>query len=833
MGAYEDLKKLLGETQKKAGEVVEATYPAVNELKTRIEELSQGPRTATGLPTEQEIRQSLSLTPTQYRDSQFEKLAGAIQDQGEFDLPEILLDPQGRPSSIKAYRKNIQGHYSDPEIIEPPEGFWEDQAAFEEHQQGLVKRLEEHGDTISGWSRLARGVKYTPEGSFNYLVDTYGKENVLPVFNEEKDLKNIIIMDQGVPKLVDKSGLEWKDLLDIAPEVAKFGLAMGSSILASRRGGGFKKVAATEAGADLFTEAAHQAVSKVLPGEDFPGMTPSQEAATRGQAGAVAAVMGAGANVAAEGLRQISPLVRAERAIGKQKIPRTPEELMAGTGKEARKRAQEIAPAQEITGVPLDVLERTGAPLASTLKRLFESFPGSVDVMSSARRVKLQKFGDALDNLASAAAKGKRAGAEPATAMIAKAYKKIGDEIYEDFRTRAAKHFDSADTSGAKIPLENFHQTVTDILENASTPARTGPVQSILDFAKTHLNELGQAGSSATPRQMQNMLSDYGKRALGKGKLWAGEISHTESQRIASKLVASLRKDLDSAVDSGAAGAEALRQARGIYHQGFQALEAAKDSVLEKSVKLYDKGNPEKFVDSIMSNAFSKSDIARAMDTLTNSGAASEAMALRGAVLDKMARDATSGVEETVGQPGKFLTMYKKNKPQLEGLLGNDPKALKHLDSMARIAERIQQGGIAEGSRSNPVLTSLWMLGPKQAATLVGLLTLGKSSDMMRFLARAFNNPEAREMLLMPPPKGWLRKVGGLSAKGAKIALSRLIAYASRDRYLFPLVQEPERGTIGQPEQQAETPQRPEEEDATAKQAEEWANFFSFGGGKL
>lgn len=797
MSSFADFEKMLAE----ANEATQPAMPAqpaaapgfdLGALEQELLGMPERQESPAGMPTEDEIRGSFKFTPRQYHHTQFENLLGDIQEMGEIGQPEIRLSAEGHPSGIKGFIPNELGG-SDPIDVELPEGFREDIVAFGRHQEGLVARLEEHGETISPIDRLKKGIKYTPEGAFDYLLQTFGKENVFPVFDQDQELENVIVIEDGQPKLVEKDSFEWEDLLDATPEILHFAAGLGASMLAGRKFGP-KGVALAEAGVDVGMDVARQAASAALPGEDFPEQEGLEELGTRAAGTAAVVGAGVGGNVAAEGLKRISPLYRASQAIGGQKLPGTTEELMSGGGQLAAKRAADVAPAIKQTGVPLDVLERTGAPLAATLKTVFESFPGSVDVMGHAKRIKMQKFGENLDRLADAVAGGQRVGAEPATAMIAKTYKQMGDEIYTDMRDRAAKHFAMAEAAGSQIPLTSFRETMQDIASEAMTPARTGPVQAITKFAKKQLQNL--AAGVATPKQMQNMLADFGQRAKGRGKLWTGEVTHTESQRIANVLLDALRRDLNAAAESGIKGADSLKQARQIYRQGHVALEAARDTVLDKAIKLYDKGNPSRFVKTVMSGDFSATDIARAMDAI---GAVepSAVLKFRGAVLDNFARSSITGVEEAMGQPGKFLTMFTKYQDQLKGLFKTDPKGWQAIQNAAHIAERIVEGGIAGGAKGQPVLTALWMMGAKSTAGIMSVLTLGKSSEYMAYLARAFNNPESRKMLMNPPPAGWVRKTGGLTAKGAKFALSRLMAMAARDKALFGDVEEPELGTIG------------------------------------
>jgi hypothetical protein len=795
MATWEDVQKELEAHQAKVLEV--PTPPPVvgkapeTEAPTRETTLTGLAKSAlefVGLGEEEkpytdvsDLRKAFEFSPIQYELQAWDKEKTRIAQQYG-GAARLNLDPQtNQPKSFTVEEKRLGGA-GVPRDVTPSDDMWLDIDDYRQRQEDIVEALQDE-EAVAAWPRLKKELKYTPEGKFQFLQSEFGKENVIPVFGADNKLDNIIVIEKGKEKLLDKDSAEWADLVEATPDMLKVGVSLAAGYLGGRAGPAGR--VAAEAAADIGADIAHQAISEALPGEDFPEeMDARQEVLERAKGAGLYAAGGAGASAIAGGLKLLSPTGYVGRKIGKEAVPTTHKELMAGGGVTGRELAERIDPAARGLGVPLDVAQRTATPFAATTKKALSALPGGFEVFGHAERLQLERLADAVDNVAEKVASGKRVGAVAATQKLGEVYSNLRGGIVDAMRARAKPLFEAAEAVVEKdIPLNAFRAELDGLLATHEAVARSGQVKTLLGFAKKHIAEIEKAGGVASPIQIQNMLADYGKRAAGKGSLAKG-LNMSESMHLASTLKKALDRDLDRAVSSGMKGADVLRRARDLWRQMYKQLDEAKNSVLEKALKLEDAGNPGALINKLSSPAFSPNELKRAMDTV-QSVAPETARQVRGALIDNLAEPARKGVEVASLDAGKFADLFATNKKRLEAIFTGDPNGFRQLKNAATVAERIAGKGVMGGAKPNPLFTSLLMLGVKSTATLANIVTLGRTGSLTSWLAKAFVNPEARGILMGPPP-GAVRKAGKWSADLMNAYLGRAAAAVARDEYLFP-----------------------------------------------
>lgn len=696
-------------------------------------------------------------------------------------------------------------------------------AAHRTLQQDLLDEVEESGEEAKFLDRQFAGVKMGPEGRFSFLQESYGEENVRPVFDKDDKLQSVIILGHGPPKVFDSRRTTWKDLADLSGDGIEIAADIGAAALIGRIPGAKATATArvaTEGAGAAIGSTIRQLFSSMLPGEDFPG---EDEAAQR--------LMAVGVNVGGalgfRGLGAASRRLSASGLLGEgvpgfkggalgERLPQTIEEAHRGTGPTARELAErpiELGPpgtsitrtisqiAQE-ADTPLSKSEQLQSPLLAQVEGFLHAMPGGRSTLQPAqvdRIRRLAKFGDKqIDSLTG----GSRVGSVDAGQALAEVVARIRKEILDLRSKLARKQYGAVDQATGGAPVIDMTPTadaLREIIDQFDT--RLGLDDAALRKARDMLDKIegkaqpspilsaaGEPIGTEASSPFFSVLDAQKERAsfLSKAKgnvPFADDVPISRSKAIYFRLADAIGDSLqvaerDATNELGQAGVAALREANQGWARHSGDL-AAMDTAILKQVARFEKlGAPSKIPGSLLRY---QPEQVETLVGLLKDKAPHELQMLRGATMRDMLESAIKGVEDPAVRPGAFARAFADKEPQIRALFKDSPKQFANIKMAAVLAERISKNKeLVAGARTGPLLLIAWGLTnpPKAVIAMLGA----------KRLARMLIDPDMSTLLLKPPP--------GALTTGLKVAeatgevAGQLGVLAARDEFFFPDIED-------------------------------------------
>lgn len=439
----------------------------------------------------------------------------------------------------------------------------------------LLAEIEGSGESVPSSDRFWSGIKVTPEGRVNYLRETYGAENVLPVPGDDGDLRQVVVLPKdGKPMVLDPKGLDWGDFLDVSGEAVETVPGVAGAVIAARRGVTGAGARAIEAGADTIGSVLRQVLSAALPGEDFPqhqrgtggdtgplqaGGLPGGELGERALgvgANVVAGQIGsAGGELASRALNYGRPI---QGILGRASMA---EPVMTAAGERpAAEVAREAAELTRGTGVTLTPGQASLSERAIEFEKTLRQTAGGTGAFSEFDKRQIANSATFVDRVITDAL-GKDVSKEEAGERIAQAYSAHLKSL-TDARSKTARELfgrvEAVAGENAIIPMTNTVAAIEDIARDMGSGITTSQTEAMV----ARLNRFRDKMISNSPdgtqplfsvRDLQNSLKEVGDMAAG-AKTLLPELDPSTNKVISKRLFRALQKDLDTAADTGSAG---------------------------------------------------------------------------------------------------------------------------------------------------------------------------------------------------------------------------------------------------------------------------------------
>lgn len=706
------------------------------------------------------------------------------------------------------------------------------ESEVEKHKSAL-EELKKTGETVGPGNRAMAGLKFTPEGRLNWIKDRYKPENVFPIVGKDGGLETVVILEPGSdkPLLFDKPGFQLEDLAEwtgaaVETVPGMVGEAVGT-VLGARSGApGAAQAGGVALGGvgDALGSVTHQLISGALPGEDFPGATPKQEAAQRAAAVGTNVVGGAVGNLVLGPVvtkllntaRPVKGVVGRHVAGGKQIIRETGEEITA------REMAARSADLTKGTGVELTPGQASLSRRQIELEQALRQKQGSGDVMDAFDSRQIQASADFADKVIDGAL-GRKAGQIDVGDRVVQAYHGHIKRIWDEADRVAAEGFGKARASNQQVPVSELRKELAAIRAEETSPLATGPTTKLADWLKSKEKGLGDTVSIT---ELQNMLSDWGRAASGTRTI-LDQIDKPTSKRISARLFGALRRDLDVAADQGVRrgpgeapaigmlpegvedAALALREARDAYRASMEMIDGARSATLDKVLRKADPDgrlgsegfNPSdlrqthSIAPELLSKSMSDRDVSTVVKTVDAMDPDAGKMLRRGA-LDKLLEDAAPGINTADGlagakySPAKFASTVLGNQDRIRAIMGDGPAFV----DLMRAAKIMQRQGATVGISGSQTarLQDIFGIMPVIAtggasAALAPAKTVEALSRFLsaRSLAKIFTDPDQSRMFLqlVDPPK-WMK------TEAATRTITRLSASLAKDDAIFDEAQQ-------------------------------------------
>jgi hypothetical protein len=697
--------------------------------------------------------------------------------QEEFELgAEDLLQPVSSPEKLKFIR-NAQAS-----------------------NQRFLREDVDPTESINLGSRLKAQVSPNKTGVVNSLINDFGQDNVRVVADPEtQEITGIFAREAPGEKFkpLDKEGFIGDiigDTVDILPDIGESLVGIGGTIGGTVLGSAASPAGAVAGGiaggaaADALSAVGRVKLAEAI-GAD-PEMTSGDIAKLAGF-NVATGLLGEGVQGIFRGARAaLKPSVRLEREIAKQ----------TGGKSAFREAAQEGLELSRRTGVDLNLAQATGSSAASRVQGELAGSAGDFPLAQAAEK-SLKQFQNFTEKTIKSLAKG--GGKVTRTEAGERAAKAIGrniDTLVKERSSRFGEALNIAEAqSGGKsiIQLENFEKVLNDEIDLIkSTPGARVNKAPELRYLNRLKEDLGNfrpeegALASISPLQMNNQLRDLVDASdfLKKPKTLEtrGDVGVS---RIAKRLLGAAQDDLSQAVESGVAGAGALRQARNEFAQMSQDIAQRKSKLAKTAIKavgIDDVSRPEEVVKKFASAE--PEEFARTIAVLDeiDAGAARD---IRRAAVDEIFEGSkkVSDAGDVFITPDGIERLFnnKKSRRFIMGIAEDNKQAMAMINDLRSVAKKLQTksaGGTAGGA-------GFFGLAQKGARLAKGDITAAIPSTRFllrkeRFLKMMADPKQWSEfMKIADPPKSWTRSAA-TAAKEVGKAISRIEALQARQDVL-------------------------------------------------
>jgi len=796
--------------------------------------VSYGEGTATGAddqrPLSERIRELFRVSPKKFDRIVFKDYQQKLQKEYGTE-PKFRMDPE-RPeqaTGILGGRVDVPelGRGAIPRDIDPVKAH-DKVAMFREDQARLLDEVRETGETVGFGPRFWAGIKATPQGRFSYLQEEFGKENVFPVYSADNKVDAIIINEPGKrPKVLDSLGLEVADLADISGDALEIGadvaLTVGGGALLRRFGiTDPRAYAALESGASLAAHGARRAASEVLPGDDE--MTAGEQV---GQA-AVAALAPQAIRGITKVAKRLTPTGIMKAASRREVIPETVEQAYRGEGAATGKAARQgyvlegtgekttTAGISKEMDVPLSFGQATGSPFVQMVEGTLARLPDTAQTIGGANVDRLRRLAKAADAQVKSIAGKRGASTYEAGKALAKTTGELLEGMAEKRTAGPGAMFREADNLVQGRPVIDMTSVIDDLdgfIKEAKGPAMAaeGPaivkqVSRIRDrlegLLKAQSVKVAQVRSGAADLELstqapeplkmrildlQAMLSDWTKFASGSKRIGEAEgkaLPFDVSKRIGKQVKNTLLSALNNADPGSEAATQMLRDARKGWAIATKEMDDAKTAILDYALKMDTKGSPSKIVDAFKGRKFTPEQIETTMGYVDRADKAT-AQQVRGAymadMLDKSVKGA-EGAEEFSATT--FSRLYKNDRKNIKALFKGDPKGMAQMQKIAIIAGTVGKSNPMAGSPTAPMLAMIW--GLSAMTTPAKWVKVDLVRKLSKQMARTLMDPNARELVLTPAPRGLLRRGAGFAAAKMTELSEKLAAIEARSEFISP-----------------------------------------------
>lgn len=682
-------------------------------------------------------------------------------------------------------------------------------------------------DTTTGAPFAARaeaGIKLTPEGVLGNLRARYGGENVRPIYDKEGAIENFAFREKKTDqfKLFDPEptgvGSFLKDLpgdiADVSGAAVEMVPNIAMAVLAKKAGvtGAAGKTAA-QTGADVVGPALRYGVSKAFPGEEKLG---PEELAKLSAFNVASGLVGeAGARGLGAVWSKVSPWRIPEKAqrlmllLEKEATLPTPAATAAKEGAAKAPRSSFEVARQNVgvfeeAGIPATVGQLSGSPTQIRFENMLRQVPSAEGIWKQADLNRLAANGRYLDRMLEKV--GPAVGADAAGNSVAA----VGEAFIKglvDKRSEAAGAFfnlaDSVSGGERSILMAKTAAAIRQLVKEHKRVLGTDTNDRVAANLGAKLEKLiKESGSTAddirvSAAELQGELHSFGLAAQSKGTVIEG-IDRAYDKRIARKIFAALREDLDAAADvaPGSAGAY-LKRARQIYAESSKVIDEAADALIEKATGLSLKERPDKLAESLLGSSFSDEQVRASIKRLEKMPGGKEAARnIRRAALDSLIGGAKPQASGDVGisistalargedvgtvvSPAKLASALADKRKRLRALFVDDPEAVMALDKLGLIQAKLGATGGMAGSQTGAfgmfkdIISSLSRAEAGEAARTFSTLLAARN------LSHVFNNPAQRNIFLriVNPkidwtPKNLSRAIGKLSLMNERSMLA-------------------------------------------------------------
>ena len=301
------------------------------------------------------------------------------------------------------------------------------------------------------------------------------------------------------------------------------------------------------------------------------------------------------------------------------------------------------------------------------------------------------------------------------------------------------------------VKMGETAQTIAGLIDEMRSPLSTGQSRAAIAELEGLSKSLGSDDAMFTARELQNALSDWGKKAASSGDTFK-DMDRATSQRISKQIFAALQSDLDNAAGSAEAGAagQALARARDSYRTMSQAIDEASTDTVRRLLKAGGTDSADKITARLLS---SSPDEVSGVFSLLNKADPDAAQQLRAQLLDdilikggKPNRAAPMAAEKGIAamSPRSTLSALEKAEPMLQAAYAGDPKARLALSRTYDLLQRLDFGPGIKGSQTAPLAAQVMEgVGDTAAAAVAGPHGAGVLRGIRSFLTNERAQAEA------------------------------------------------------------------------------------------
>jgi hypothetical protein len=746
------------------------------------------------------LRRTFALTPQDVITREWDKRKSAFERKYGAGKVKIAFDPQGNRIGFRV-----------GELVLPDTAANDRVEEERARRKALLDEAMESGEALGFVTRLGKSFKRGTTGQLNYLAKIYGKDNVIPVWNEEgTEADQFLVLEPGkTPKVSDKPGIELADIADVGGDVVRaLPSAIGQAGLAyASRGKAVSPATMAAAGAagDVVGEIAAQAIGSALPGKEDADLT--------GRAADVATNVGMGllgegvGRVVSKGANWIRPKNILGRSIAASEV------MEGGVSRKAADVAKETEQITKGTGIVLTPGQRTMSQHALAVEQALRQTTGGRSVFSDFDSQQVQNLAKHLDNtLANAFGDMHEVGASRAGEKLATAYdrylrglaelrRKSADVAFGEARalagdepiipgapliealTDAAKQHGAIGGTQPATKMANWLQTVRQQLVDRAT-ARKRMLAAQNGVSGENLKEIvaGPEDVQLTINELQNLLSDWGESAKG-SKLILEQLDSRTSQKVAAQVFGGLQESLKQAIESGGVAAQKLEAARVAYAADSEAIRTARTEVLDRLLNtVAQKGReiapgqlrkPQQIVNTLLSKSTSDDEVEVVMRTMRRIDPDAH-KAIQAAAVEQMLEKAEPGPNTAFGaeglevSPRQLASVLLGQQKRIQALVGTDTALGAQLQRVGKIAQRMGQTAGISGSQTTPLADMIGALKLLNPTTLMNPVAfaekIGTIFSRKRLAKILTNENDIRLFLQLEDPPAWMGSVAVIRA---------------------------------------------------------------------
>jgi hypothetical protein len=581
-----------------------------------------------------------------------------------------------------------------------------DKLAF---QDKIIGRLSDAGMEAGFAMRAKASLPIAEEDKMQFLQAATGQRDILPIWDEDGNVKNTIIFgEDGQPEIFDSNKLTGADFADLAGPALELGADFLTELGAARimKGGGLAARATRSSFAGAVGAGLRQGAAEFLPGEK---VTPPKQAISIARMEASPFEKLIGADGGGELQVNVDHPV-ALRILGAMGIAAGAGAIgsVAGAGITKALRAGRKIGAKELNKAIGGVLEAAGKEKAPA------------EIVEAAAQIHKDTVGEFVKERAKA------------VKPLYKAVRKSRNVMDTPRFTQLMKQAGEAEIPDG-LPAEKTLRRWQKLMQKNGTTKQTAALAS----------------------QRLAALNAMGRRKGGE---------------FAVKAKKALEADLKQVIKQGgpaAADAQRLLAARKIWKEHSKAGRKVTSKILKGAVKAVDEDEGvDEIATQLLTGNSKPSSIVKAL-RIIDKRSKQDGMAIRRAGLAGLMERQAFTVEEGVFDPAKYANMFGANKDAIKAL---GPEIFKSVQATAQVADLVSRSAAAQHPAATMLMlgsAAQGNIGPGAAALQALSLKMRKDPKAWAVM---LSSPEARKIIGATEDSPFIKKIGGWAKAATKLS---------------------------------------------------------------